>query len=92
MCSDLLTRGIDIKNVNVVINFDMPRTSETYLHRIGRGGRFGGLGIAINLITAEDRHALYKIERELGTEIKAIPTVIPPELYAANGDGTGTVE
>jgi len=55
VCSDLLTRGIDIQAVNVVINFDFPRNAETYLHRIGRSGRFGHLGIAINLITYEDR-------------------------------------
>lgn len=70
---DLFTRGIDIQAVNVVINFDFPKNSETYLHRIGRSGRFGHLGLAINLITYEDRFNLYKIEQELGTEIKPIP-------------------
>lgn len=49
--------------------------SETYLHRIGRSGRYGHLGIAINLITYEDRFNLQKIEAELGTEIKPIPKV-----------------
>lgn len=49
--------------------------AETYLHRIGRSGRFGHLGIAINLITYEDRLALHRIEQELGTEIKPIPKV-----------------
>lgn len=49
--------------------------AETYLHRIGRSGRFGHLGIAINLITYEDRFALHRIEQELGTEIKPIPKV-----------------
>merc|ERR1712036_47548 len=48
---DLFTRGIDIPSVNVVINFDFPKNAETYLHRIGRSGRFGHLGLAINLIT-----------------------------------------
>ena len=56
--SDLFTRGIDIQAVNVVINFDFPKNSETYLHRVGRSGRFGHLGIAINLITYEDRFNL----------------------------------
>mmetsp|Transcript_34452 Transcript_34452/g.42455 ORF Transcript_34452/g.42455 Transcript_34452/m.42455 type:complete len:488 (+) Transcript_34452:101-1564(+) len=79
--SDLFTRGIDIQSVNVVINFDFPRNAETYLHRIGRSGRFGHLGLAINLITFEDRHNLYKIEQELGTEIKPIPSVIDRNLY-----------
>lgn len=73
VCSDLFTRGIDIQAVNVVINFDFPKMAETYLHRIGRSGRFGHLGVAINLITYDDRFALHRIEQELGTEIKPIP-------------------
>lgn len=75
MFSDLFTRGIDVQAVNVVINFDFPKMAETYLHRIGRSGRFGHLGIAINLITYDDRFALHRIEQELGTEIKPIPKV-----------------
>lgn len=81
VCSDLFTRGIDVQAVNVVINFDFPKMAETYLHRIGRSGRFGHLGIAINLITYEDRLSLHRIEQELGTEIKPIPKVIDPALY-----------
>lgn len=109
VCSDLFTRGIDVQAVNVVINFDFPKMAETYLHRIGRSGRFGHLGecffsteflvlvmltrvernihspgIAINLITYEDRFDLHRIEKELGTEIKPIPKNIDPSLYVAN--------
>jgi ATP-dependent RNA helicase DDX6/DHH1 len=80
--SDLFTRGIDIPSVNVVINFDFPKTAETYLHRIGRSGRFGHLGLAVNLITYDDRFNLYKIEKDLATEIKPIPPVIDKALYA----------
>ncbi|KAK1352847.1 hypothetical protein POM88_052685 [Heracleum sosnowskyi] len=58
VCTDLFTRGIDVQAVNVVINFDFPRNSETYLHRVGRSGRFGHLGLAVNLITCEDRFNL----------------------------------
>jgi len=83
VCSDLLTRGIDIQAVNVVINFDFPKNAETYLHRIGRSGRFGHLGLAINLITYEDRFNLYRIEQELGTEIQPIPASIDKRLYVA---------
>lgn len=79
--SDLFTRGIDIQSVNVVINFDFPKTSETYLHRIGRSGRFGHLGLAINLITYEDRYNLFQVEQELGTEIVPIPPQIDRNLY-----------
>jgi len=81
VCSDLLTRGIDIQAVNVVINFDFPKNAETYLHRIGRSGRFGHLGLAINLINWDDRFNLYRIEQELGTEIKPIPASIDKKLY-----------
>eukprot|EP01067_Filipodium_phascolosomae_P000232 Filipodium_phascolosomae@DN119_c0_g1_i1.p1 len=79
--SDLFTRGIDIPNINVVINFDFPKNSETYLHRVGRSGRYGHLGIAINLITYDDRYTLYRIEHELETDIKPIPNQPDPALY-----------
>lgn len=79
--SDLFTRGIDIQSVNVVINFDFPKNSETYLHRIGRSGRFGHLGLAVNLITYDDRHSLRRVEQELGTEIRPIPANIDRGLY-----------
>ncbi|KAI0973697.1 DEAD-domain-containing protein [Xylaria arbuscula] len=81
VCSDLLTRGIDIQAVNVVINFDFPKNAETYLHRIGRSGRYGHLGLAINLINWEDRYNLYNIEKDLGTEIQPIPSTIDKALY-----------
>ena len=54
-----------------------------YSHRIGRSGRFGHLGIAISLITHEDRFAVHKIEQELGTEILPIPRHIEENLYVA---------
>ena len=88
VCSDLLTRGIDIQAVNVVINFDFPKTAETYLHRIGRSGRFGHLGLAINLINWDDRFNLHKIEKELATEIKPIPPVIEKRLYVYESPDT----
>uniref|UniRef100_A0A4W3IDM7 RNA helicase n=1 Tax=Callorhinchus milii TaxID=7868 RepID=A0A4W3IDM7_CALMI len=83
VCTDLFTRGIDIQAVNVVINFDFPKIAETYLHRIGRSGRFGHLGLAINLITYDDRFNLKAIEEQLGTEIKPIPGSIDKSLYVA---------
>lgn len=88
VCSDLLTRGIDIQAVNVVINFDFPKNAETYLHRIGRSGRFGHLGLAINLINWDDRFNLYKIEQELGTEIQPIPQIIDKSLYVYDSPET----
>lgn len=79
--SDLFTRGIDIQSVNVVINFDFPKNAETYLHRIGRSGRFGHLGLAINLITYDDRHNLKRVKQDLGTDIRPIPAQIDRSLY-----------
>jgi ATP-dependent RNA helicase DDX6/DHH1 len=58
-------------------------------HRIGRSGRFGHYGIAISLITYEDRFSLHKIEQELGTEIQPIPKQIDPTLYVAEYQMTG---
>lgn len=88
VCSDLLTRGIDVQSVNVVVNFDFPKSAETYLHRIGRSGRFGHLGLAINLMGWNDRYSLYQIEQELSTEIKPIPAVIDKSLYVNENEGT----
>merc|ERR1712188_231649 len=88
--SDLFTRGIDIQAVNVVINFDFPKNSETYLHRIGRSGRFGHLGLAINLITYDDRYNLKTIEEQLNTDIKPIPNSIEEQLYVADAHQQGT--
>jgi ATP-dependent RNA helicase DDX6/DHH1 len=65
----------------VVINFDFPKYSETYLHRIGRSGRFGHLGLAINFVTDTDKHNLFQTEDELKTKITAIPQDIDKNLY-----------
>ena len=81
-------RGIDIQAVYVVINFDFPKNSETYLHIVGWSGRFGHLGLAVNLITYEDRFNLYKIEKELGTEIKPIPPQIDQAIYCRQNYGS----
>lgn len=81
VATDLITRGIDVQGVNVVINFDFPSTSESYLHRIGRSGRFGHLGLAVNFVTDADKYTLYKIEQELDTEITAIPETVDKALY-----------
>ncbi|RXN10222.1 putative ATP-dependent RNA helicase ddx6 [Labeo rohita] len=83
VCTDLFTRGIDIQAVNVVINFDFPKNAETYLHRIGRSGRYGHLGLAINLITSEDRFNLKGIEDQLMTDIKPIPSSIDKSLMGS---------
>jgi translation initiation factor 4A len=62
--TDLLARGIDVQQVSLVINYDMPTNTENYIHRIGRGGRFGRKGVAINFVTTGDVRMLRDIERE----------------------------
>uniref|UniRef100_A0A7S3FTT2 Helicase C-terminal domain-containing protein n=1 Tax=Strombidium rassoulzadegani TaxID=1082188 RepID=A0A7S3FTT2_9SPIT len=81
VCTDIFARGIDVLSVNVVINFDFPQYSDTYLHRIGRSGRFGHLGLGINFITDKDKQNLFQIEDQLKTEIKAIPQDIDRDIY-----------
>jgi translation initiation factor 4A len=62
IATDLLARGIDVQQVSLVINYDLPASKENYIHRIGRGGRFGRKGVAINFVTAEDTKMLREIE------------------------------
>lgn len=61
--TDLLARGIDVQQVSLVINYDLPTNRENYIHRIGRGGRFGRKGVAINFVTTNDVNMLRDIER-----------------------------
>jgi len=71
--TDLLARGLDIQQINVVINYDLPRHKENYLHRIGRSGRFGRKGIAINLVTASDTRTLRDLEQFYNTVVEPLP-------------------
>nr|KAG5687023.1 hypothetical protein BaRGS_016493 [Batillaria attramentaria] len=71
--TDLLARGIDVQQVSLVINYDLPANRENYIHRIGRGGRFGRKGVAINFVTAEDQRTLQDIEQFYNTSIEEMP-------------------
>jgi len=71
--TDLLARGIDVQQVSLVINFDLPQNMENYLHRIGRSGRFGRKGVAINFVTNNDVRAMKDIERYYHTQIEEMP-------------------
>ena len=72
--SNVTARGIDIQQVSTVINYDIPKSTETYLHRIGRSGRWGRKGVAINLITQRDINTLKDIERFYSTQISELPS------------------
>ncbi|ODQ65203.1 DEAD/DEAH box helicase [Nadsonia fulvescens var. elongata DSM 6958] len=71
--TDLLARGIDVQQVSLVINFDLPSNKENYIHRIGRSGRFGRKGVAINFVTGEDINMMREIEKFYSTQIEEMP-------------------
>ena len=71
--SNVTARGIDIQQVSIVINFDVPKDIHTYLHRIGRSGRWGRKGVGINFITRRDINKIKDIESYYACEIKEIP-------------------
>ena len=71
--TDILSRGIDVQQVSLVINYDMPKYPQTYIHRIGRSGRFGRKGSAINFVTKKERNILTFIQKMYNTEIIELP-------------------
>lgn len=80
--TDLLSRGIDVQQLSVVINYDIPNDKECYIHRIGRSGRFGKKGIAINFVTFDDFWKLEELMRHYQTHIDPMPKNI--EKYLQN--------
>ena len=73
LSTDLLSRGIDVQQLSLVINFDLPKSKEVYIHRIGRSGRYGRKGVAINLVTDRDMHHMKEIESFYETKIVEMP-------------------
>lgn len=73
IATDMLARGIDVQQVSLVINFELPTDRANYIHRIGRAGRFGRKGITINLISPEDRRALGEIESFFKIKMDPLP-------------------
>ncbi|RXK40646.1 ATP-dependent RNA helicase eIF4A [Tremella mesenterica] len=73
IATDLLARGIDVQQVSLVINYDLPASKENYIHRIGRGGRFGRKGVAINFVTTDDLKMLREIEQFYNTHVDEMP-------------------
>src|SRR6476469_9998457 len=86
VCSDVAARGLDIKGMSHVFNFDVPHHAEDYVHRIGRTGRAGRLGRAFTLATPEDGKAVAAIEKLIGQPIPVVtvPDMAPAELDAAD--------
>ncbi len=71
--SNVTARGIDIQQVSVVVNFDLPSDIHTYIHRIGRSGRWGRKGTGINFITRRDIHKIKEIEEYYACQISELP-------------------
>ena len=80
--TDLFGRGIDIERVNIVINYDFPDSSDQYLHRVGRAGRFGTKGLAISFVSRpEDEEQLQKVQERFAVQIPDLPDQIDMNSY-----------
>ena len=71
--TDVWGRGLDVQQVSLVICYDLPQSRELYIHRIGRSGRFGKKGVAINFVTNDDVRKLRDIEQYYSTQIDEMP-------------------
>lgn len=81
--TDIFGRGIDIEKINVVFNYDMPNDSDSYLHRVGRAGRFGTKGLAITFVSdQEDLSTLEAIQKRFEVKIEELPTTIDVSTYS----------
>merc|ERR1711924_321129 len=82
VCTDLFGRGIDIERVNIVINYDMPDEGDTYLHRVGRAGRFGTKGLAISFSSSEeDADILAQVQSRFEVDVSELPDQIDISSY-----------
>merc|ERR1712178_630933 len=82
VCTDLFGHGIDIERVNIVINYDMPEDSDSYLHRVGRAGRFGTKGLALSFIGSdEDSEVMKKVQERFEVNIETMPSQIDTTSY-----------
>ena len=87
VATDVLSRGIDIKAIEVVINFDVPSDPEDYVHRIGRTARADATGVALTLVSRQGRRKFDRIEKLMGLTVKLLP--LPPELQGAAQSAPG---
>lgn len=82
--TDLYARGVDFERVNIVINYDMPPKADTYLHRVGRSGRFGTKGLAVTFVSSDtDTTVLEEVQSRFEVEIPVLPDEIDSQSYMA---------
>jgi len=80
--TNMYGRGVDFERVNVVFNYDMPQDETTYLHRVGRAGRFGTKGIAISFVsTEEDKQVMEKVRKQFVVKLPELPDEIDCSTY-----------
>ncbi len=84
VATDILSRGIDIEDIGLIINYDVPSDAEDYIHRVGRTARAASTGVAITLINFHDRQKFLRIEALIGSEIRKLP--LPASIGAALPD------
>lgn len=83
VATNLFGRGVDFERVNVVINYDMSEEADTYLHRVGRAGRFGTKGLAISFISSkEDAEVLNLVQKRFVVDIPTLPENIDTSTYS----------
>ena len=89
VATDVFGRGIDIERVNIVINYDLPDSSDQYLHRVGRAGRFGTKGLAVSFVTPskDDSELINNVQRRFEVEIGEMPADIDVSTYSTYGRG-----
>jgi superfamily II DNA/RNA helicase len=78
VATDILSRGIDIDSIGLVVNYDVPRDAEDYIHRVGRTARAETTGVALTFVNPEDQRKFQRIEQLIGSEIKKLP--VPEKL------------
>jgi len=92
VATEIFSRGIDIEKINIVFNFDMPDNSDSYLHRVGRAGRFGTKGLAISFVESdEDKKVLEDVQKRFEVKIGELPTTIDSASYSKSNPTTNIV-
>lgn len=87
--TDVWARGIDVQQVSLVINYDLPNNRELYIHRIGRSGRFGRKGVAINFVKNDDIRILRDIEQYYSTQIDEMPMNVADLIWSVWTQNSG---
>ena len=83
LTTDIFGRGIDMEKVNIVINYDMPDCSDTYLHRVGRAGRFGTKGLTITFVSSEeDEKVMKEVQSRFEVKVPELPEHIDVATYS----------